>query len=316
MSYTATFKKSFWFGALTICLGGMLSGCPGENSGASDTASQQDQMEQDASFLSLDPSELDPDTIVFAFTTEGGMHPGFEDLLYSEHHGPAVYVFGDGRVLRHSSEKDSHGYFWAWYEGQLPELAWADLQAKVSALTANDGGYYDLCLVMDGGSDHLFMTLPEAELEVWSGGGFAGYVPGCEQSGEHRDPRPELVDFVNAVHGLEEYAETRLVTDDILVAGIGRLADSSGCDAAVEWPFAELVLPQVENWDFFHFPVQAPLAAQVRTFFEEHGESHYFVTCVSQEDSFYLLTFDDALPDDATYPFYSGDIDESNGYGP
>lgn len=313
MYCVALFRRFVRSLILAVGLLSAMAGCSDSDSGAQPA---QDAREQDVEYLTIDASTLDPNAVIFALTTKGGMYDSFEAMLYSEHHGPAVYIFGNGRILRHKYATNSTHGFYGWYEGQLPDSDWNDLLAEVPLLTTSDKGYYDMCMVVDAGTGQMKVLLPDTTLEV--SGFLSELLEGCEAQEGDRVPRAELVDFVGTLFDLAKYANVHIVPEDLIVGGIGRLEDSTGCGtSAVEWPFAELPLPDVENWDFFHFSVQAPLAAQVRAFFQEHGsDSPLFTVCASQGDKFYWITYDDALPNDASYPFYAGDIDESNGYGP
>ena len=260
----------------------------------------------------IDPASLAPDALIFAAGRGGGFAMTAGDMFYWSHHPDlTLYVFGDRRlVYLDQTTMPTLGYR-VWREGQVPEETFVELLDLAVAVGPDDGGSYERCPAMDGGTEVLFVGLPDLSVTASCFTAFNGCPEDGGMEPEYWEtPPPEaLVDLFEGLSPLRKLPGEIVETDRILL-GV-QLMDTPywGCDLsnAVPWPFDEPAFPgDLQEGGYGTTPLDPPLAGQVRDFLRDHLEDYggYFqATCVSRQGEAYLVFYDDMLPDEEGNPF-------------
>jgi len=258
----------------------------------------------------VDPASLAPDDLVFAAAFGGGKAWTPGHMFYWSHHPDfTLYVFGDRRLTYLDYPENPALGHRIWREGTVPEETFAELLELAAPIKIDDAGDYRRCPAADGGSERLFVGLPDLTVVASCFTSFDGCEYESTEANRGREPPARLADLFEALVPLRDLPGEILDTDRILIGVQPTSTPYWGCvpEDAVAWPFDEITFPpDIEEGNQEAIPLEPPLAGQVRTFLRDHLENHGWgdqSTCVIRDGEAYLVFYDDMLPGEEGYPF-------------
>lgn len=301
---------------LLVWTGVLVSGCTESKSGpAQESSTQADLSLESGGPGPFQPGELDPNEIVFAFKSSGGMVWEPEDVLHFIHHGNATYVYGDGTVWHQVGPWGTQTGYRQWKKGKLSGETWQAVLDAASLVSSSDAGHYEVCPATDAGTEILVVHLPGLELRASA---FCAFDPDidCEpQLPPEKMPRKELVDLVASVRGLAKLATEVVHTEDTILAWYELESQSvqgfCGTAAVEEWPFEDVPLSLGQGLEIQALMLSGQKADVVRAFIQERRDlldDTNLRTCVAYQQSTLVVLYDDALPLGKTLPFFDGDL--------
>jgi hypothetical protein len=244
----------------------------------------------------IDPSTLDPDTVVLAATSGGGfLMSGQEEFFVGGRHGRfGLWIYGDRRaiVLREDTLQ-TLGYR-VYREGRVDEPAFRSLLDQASNLGLTGTHRYSACNATDGGSQGFAVALPGVSLVASSYLGFHLY-DNCEveagaMSSEGKPPA-DLIAFAKELFAVAVADPVVLEPDHIVLAGHvveGDAPPAHGCDpaATVEWAVDGVELPEDDPFYLWTLPLDGTPARDARAFvrahLQDHDDASYWSACVQR----------------------------------
>lgn len=303
---------------LLASAGVLVSGCAESKSEPSQALDGQadSSLESDAPGP-FQPGALDPNQIVFAFKSSGGMAWLPEDVLHFIHHGNATYVYGDGTVWSQVGPWGTQtGYYRQWKKGALSAETWQAVLDAASLVRRSDAGYYEVCPALDAGTEHLVVNLPGLEFSARAFCAFETDLDCEPQLPPEKMPREELVDLVASVRGLAKLATEVVHTEDTILAWyeleLQSVQNFCGTAAVEEWPFEDVPLSLGQGLEIQALMLSGQKADDVRAFIQERRDlldDTNLRACVTYQQSTLVVLYDDALPIGTTYPFFDGDLE-------
>jgi len=306
---TRSAMKAMWM-LLVVCVL-LLDSCSPQESGQVGPADLVAEASGEVGTAEpIDPASLAPDALVFAAGRGWGF--ALEVVMFFWEHHPdfTLYVFGDRRLVYLDQTMISTLGYRVWREGTVPEETFAELLDLAVAVDSNDGGSYERCPAADGGTEVLFVGLPDLSVTASCFTAFGGCPEddGWEREYWETPPPDALVDLFGALLPLKDLPTEVMETDRILlgVQPVGEPYWDCDLSTAVPWLFDEPVFPDNIPEEYWSTTLESPLAGEVRDFLRDHLDDfqvYYPSACVSREGLVFRIYYDDVLPGEEVYPF-------------
>jgi len=250
----------------------------------------------DSGKATIDPSTLDPATVVFAATAGGGFltSPEEEFFVGTRHRSFGLWIYGDRRaVVLREDTLATLGYR-VYRQGMVSEAAFQALLDDAQAVGLDGGHAYSACNATDGGTEVVAVDLPGVAFQASSYLGFHVHDD-CEgdagSMGPDGKPPADLIAFFAALTSVGLVDPVVLEPDRIVLAGHGvedaAVSPGYGCPAdSPEWTVAGLALPDQDRRHLWTMSLEGQQAVDARAFVRENlqpsTDSSYGSACVQR----------------------------------